>query len=307
MDRALRLYRRRIGRCRTENQLARFHIAVENYMTPAEVRHFAVALAEETADSPSRRWITWLVGHMPINEARPVEFERRSLSKSVTRYTADAGAADQKTLIIGFAGHFHRLMSPTPWLLDCLNPALYDVIILRDFSRTLFASGIPGLGQDFIGAMTALAGRLNLRAYRNVVAMGTSGGGVAALLAAIHLRLDRGISVSGQDFGRFAAKVRMRGLDDEPYTKLLASRPHPFPELLIVCGADFKEDADTADALHELVPSRLWKVRNCAQHAVLVWHLMQGKLPVFLAKVLGQSLENRELIAATASAHALRL
>ena len=299
LDRAFRLYRRRIGRCRTENERNRIHIAVENYITPAEVRHFAAALAGDPPDSPSRQWIARIGGAMPVNKVRPVEFARRGIVKGATRYTADTGSAEQKTLIIGLAGHWHRLMVPMPWFLDCLNPSLYDVIVLRDFSRLSFAAGIPGLGGDLIEALTNLERHVDPRAYRHTVALGTSGGGVCAVLAAILLRLDKGISVSGEHFHRIAARLSGQGLSDEPYLALLAQRPHPFPEVVLAYGGDCRPDAEAALALQQLVPSRLEKVKHCAEHAVLAWHLKRGTLPAFLAKILGQSLENRDLVATT--------
>jgi hypothetical protein len=298
-DRAYRLYRRRIARCRTENERNRIHIAVENYMTPAEVRHFAAFLAGDPPESPSRQWIARIAGLMPINEVRPVEFARRGIAKGATRYTADAGSADQKTLIIGFAGHWHRLMVPMPWFLDCLNPSLYDVVVLRDFSRLSFGAGIPGLGGDLFEALTGLKRQVDPRAYRNATALGTSGGGVPAVLAAILLGLDRGISVSGEHFHRVAARLGSHGSSDEPYAALLASRPHPFPELVLAYGGDSRGDEEAALALHQLVPSRLEKVKRCPDHAVLAWHLMRGTLPAFLTRILGQSLANRDLVAAT--------
>src|SRR5206468_448929 len=110
------------------------------YMTPAEVRHFAAALAGEAPQSPSRRWIATLERSLPVKAARPVEFERREHLKGVTHYTASVASPAEKTLIIGFSGIHHRLMMPTAWLLDCLNPRLYDVLVLRDFSRRGFAA-----------------------------------------------------------------------------------------------------------------------------------------------------------------------
>jgi hypothetical protein len=297
LDRAYCLYRRRISRCRTENQLNRIHIALENYMTPAEVRHFAAAVAGDAAESPSRRWIAALAGAMPVNRVRPVEFERKAILRGVTRYTGDAGSTDQKTLIIGFAGRFLRLMSPLPWVLDCLNPALYDVVVLRDFSRLSFALGIPGLGGDIFETLSNLRKHVDPRAYRNAIALGTSGGGAPAVMAAILLNLDRGVAISPQDFRPHAALLQTQGARGDPYSALLASRPRPFPELILVCGADHPGDLAVATALHELVPSHLWKVKNCTQHGVFKWHLARGTLSAFLAKVLGQSLENRELVA----------
>lgn len=299
LDRTFRLYRQRISRCRTENQLNRIHIALENYITPAEVRHFAAALAGDPPDSPSRQWIARIDGFMPINKVRPVEFARRGISKGATRYTADAGSAGQKTLIIGLAGHWHRLMVPMPWFLDCLNPSLYDVIVLRDFSRLSFAAGIPGLGGDLLEALTNLKRQVDPGAYRNAIALGTSGGGVSAVLAAILLGLNRGISVSGEDFQRTTARLKSHGLSDERYTALLASRQHPFPDLVLAFGGDSRADMEAAVALHQLIPSRLEKVKHCGDHAVLAWHLRRGTLPAFLAKILGQSPENRNLVAET--------
>ena len=297
LDRAFRVYRRRIARCRTENQQNRVHIALDNYMTPAEVRHFAAALSGDASDSPSRRWIAALVRSMPVNQPRPVEFERREILKGVTHYSANARDASEKTLIIGFSGIHHRLMAPTPWLLDCLNPALYDVIVLRDFSKRCFAFGIPGLGGELFEVLSGLTTHVDPRAYRNAMSLGTSGGGVPAILAAIRLGLHRGVSICPPDFPWFAAYLKRLGVNDEPYAAVLASRPRPYPHLVLVCGAEKKDDLAAAVGLHARLPSQLMKVRNCAQHGVLKWHIERGTLRAFLAKVLDQSTESRDPLA----------
>jgi hypothetical protein len=293
MDRALRLYRKRIARCRTPNQVNRVHIAIANYMTPAEARHFRSALAADPAESPGRQWIMQLTDAMPTHAVRPFEFERRGLSSSVTCYTAGVSSRDRKTLIIGFAGALHRLMLPTAWLLDCLNPALYDVVVLRDFSRRAFAGGIRGLGADFPGALANLRAHADPKAYRKAISLGTSAGGFPAIIAAILLGLDRAVSVGPQDLPQVAALLKTHGLSDACFAALLASRPHPFPEVLIVCGADNDADVAAATALERRVPARLLKARGCAVHGVLGWQHAQGRLAPFLAKILGQSLEER--------------
>ena len=298
LDRACRLYLRSMRRHRTENQLNRIHIALENCMTPAEVRHFDATLAREAPDTAGGRWIAVLRGALPVNRARPAEFERRNLFAGVTLYTSDVGSAAEKTLLFAFAGRFHRLMLPTPWVLDCLNPALYDVVLLRDASRLSFARGIPELGADIFAALSGLSAHVDPRAYRNAMSLGTSGGGIPALVAAILLGLDRGIAIGGQDPQRIAASLRKCGANDQAYVALFASRPEPFPDLVLAYAEGWPEDATGALALHQLMPSRLVKVRNCAEHGVLKWHLMRGTLPAFLAKLLGQSLENPELFAA---------
>jgi hypothetical protein len=294
LDRVYRLYRKHLARCRTENQLNRLHIVLGNYMTPMEVRYFKAALADDPSNQAARRWMANLDHFMPIKKARPFEFERRATHRAFTQYTADTASAQQKTLIIAFAGNFHRLMLPTPAFLDCLDPALYDVIMLRDFRRSLFIKGIPGLGGDFFEAMSNLEEHFAPHSYRTIIALGTSGGGVPALLAAILLKASRGISVGGTDFARFSARVKSCGMSDEAYAALLASRPEPFPDLFLVYSAGYAHDADAARAMHERVPSQLWEVHDCEGHLLLAQKLEQGKLPAFMAKLLGQSLGSDE-------------
>lgn len=288
LDQACRAYRKRIARCRTENQRNRVHIAVENYMTPLEVRHFVAA---EPADSPSRRWIAGLNGFMPTRKVRPVEFERRGVLKGASLYTADIASPQEKTLVLAFGGHFHRLMVPTPTVLDCLDPASFDLVLLRDFSRTLFCRGIPGLGDDFFTALDSLRRQIDPHAYRSCVALGTSAGGLPALLAALLLQLQRGISVGGVDFAHFAGKLEGWGVSAQPYAELLASRPAPFPELLLVYCAGHAIDAAAATALHSRVPSRLLEIKDCKGHGVFPTKLRRGRLPSFLSKLLGPQRE----------------
>jgi hypothetical protein len=293
LERAVVLYRKRIARCRTENQVNRVHIALENYLTPTEARYLDAALAAEPADSPSGRWIARLRHFMPADAARPVEFERRAVRKDVTHYTADVGSPAQKTLILGFASKGQRLMLPMHCVLGCLNPALYDLIVLRDFSKRFFSTGIPGLGGDFFESVSNLRKHVDLGAYRSSVALGTSAGGLPALLAAILLRLDRGVSIGGIDFPLFAARLRSYGVSEEPYAALLASRPDPFPELLLVYSPGYAIDEPAARALHQRVPSRLWPAKNCKGHAVLAWKFAHRRLPAFLSTILGQGMEEQ--------------
>jgi len=116
----------------------------------------------------------------------------------------------------------------------------------------------------------------------------------------MHLRLSRGISIGGTRFSRYAQKLRSFGISDEPYAALLASRPEPFPELLLVYSVNYAHDAEAAAALHEMLPSRLLGVKDCDGHLVLAQKLAHGTLPIFLAKILGQDLERNAARAETA-------
>jgi hypothetical protein len=166
-----------------------------------------------------------------------------------------------------------------------------------DFSKRFFTSGIPGLGENFFQALHNLRDHVDPRAYRNSIALGTSSGGLPAVLGAMLLRLNRGISVGGMDFPQFAASLRTLGVNEEPYAALLAERPDPFPELLLAFSSGYPPDATAARGLHARVPSRLLEVKGCSDHLVLSWKLSTGRLPTFLSKLLGQSVQTCELVA----------
>jgi hypothetical protein len=302
LDQAYRLYRRRIARCRTENQVNRLHIAVENYITPLEVRYFNAVLAGESLDAPSREWIVRLHGLMPVRKVRPVEFERRGLVRGATRYTADVGTPAQKTLIVAFCGALNRLMLPMPTWLDCLNPAFYDMIVMRDFSRRFFSMGIPGLGSNFFETLAAVRKQVDFGSYRNTIALGTSSGGLSALLAAVHLKMNRGISIGGIDFPTLAGRLRDYGVNDAPYEALLAARFDPFPDLVLAYCGGHAVDAAAASALSQRVPSRLWEVKDCKGHGVVPSKLRRGRFPPFLSNILGQSIERPDSVPAAVQA-----
>ncbi|MGH8799994.1 MAG: hypothetical protein ACREX7_07110 [Casimicrobiaceae bacterium] len=206
-------------------------------------------------------------------------------------YTAETEPRSKKTLIIGFAGHFHRLMLPMPVLLDCFDPAVYDVLVLRDFNRAFFARGIDGLGGDFVGAISNLRERFDPGSYRNAIALGTSSGGLPAVLGAVMLGLRRGVAVGGIDFPALTARLRNQGISEAVYARLLACRPQPFPDLILAYGADYAIDVASNRGLHGRVPSRLHAIEGCAIHGVLAWLVARGSLPAFLETVLDQSLE----------------
>jgi hypothetical protein len=286
LERAYRLYARRVARCRTPNQRNRLHIALESYMTPLEVRYLAATLAHEPPESHERRWSARLLSYMMSRLARSTDFIRESPQRAVTRYTNGVGTPKEKTLLLCFAGIFHRLMVPTSTFLDCLDPVRYDVVLVRDFSKTAFSKGIAGLGDDFFSALRSLGRLVNMEAYRRTVAFGTSAGGFPALLAAIHLELDQGISVAGVDLPEFASWLQGWGVDPAPYAALLASRPEPYPQLLLVYCQNCDKDAAAAKALHQRIPSTLWEAVDCDGHAVLASKLSRGLLPVFVPRLL---------------------
>ncbi|MGR3491212.1 MAG: non-ribosomal peptide synthetase, partial [Shimia sp.] len=109
---------------------------------------------------------------------------RSALRDGLLLYSDQSVPAEQKTLILGFTGNWHRLMMPTYQVLSGLDPTSADLLILMDHSKRLFFDGIesinggaPGLNA-FLRTFAADAG------YAKVITLGTSGGGLACVATA---------------------------------------------------------------------------------------------------------------------------
>lgn len=107
---------------------------------------------------------------------------RRALTPHLDLYCGGDGDRQVRTLIVGFAGNYMRLMLPTWNILVNLDHRLYDLLLLGDPTHRHFAAGAPGLGRD----LHALAQSLTVHAegYGRTVALGTSAGGLAAITVA---------------------------------------------------------------------------------------------------------------------------
>ena len=107
---------------------------------------------------------------------------RRSLTPHLDLYRGGDDDRQSRTLIVGFAGNYMRLMLPTWNILVNLDHRLYDLLLLGDPTHRHFAAGAPGLGGD----LPALAQSLTVHAegYGRTVALGTSAGGLAAIVVA---------------------------------------------------------------------------------------------------------------------------
>lgn len=284
-------YRQYLRGCQTENQVNAVHIALEYQLAPAELRELAAALAADPADSPGRRWSTAALASLPVKRMRRDDFRRFPVFEDMTVYTSGEGRVQDKTLVIGFAGRAQRMMVPTAVLLDCLNPQVYDVVVLRDSARAMFVRGIPGLGDNFLAMLTGLHRHVEVSSYRNAIAMGTSAGGLPAILAAIEMNLGSGISIGGQDLDSLASCAVKNGTSDEPFRKLIETGPAPGTRLVLVCASGFGKDCAAVQAVARQVPAQVMLIRDCPTHGVLGRLAKGNRLPAFLSRAFAQGLE----------------
>jgi len=107
---------------------------------------------------------------------------RRSLTPHLDLYRGGDENRESRTLIVGFAGNYMRLMLPTWNILVNLDHQLYDLLLLGDPARRHFAAGAHGLGGDLQVLAQTLA--VHAEGYGRTVALGTSAGGLAAIVVA---------------------------------------------------------------------------------------------------------------------------
>jgi hypothetical protein len=310
------LYARLVSRCRTINHLNRVHIALAEHLTPAEM-----ALLRAEIPPPSVLWsgalsstlgrrrglvgktvrrlrprltfpnasYEWLDEMERLlaksGKPSPERFVRRRVAPNVQSFS-DGGAKAGKTLVLGFTGLARRLFMPIPVFLQHLDAERFDLLLLRDPSRRGFRDGLEGVAGGLEGTLDAVGALVRRDDYRAVVALGTSGGGLPAVLTALRLGLDKAVSVSG----RGPCDPRWQAVGGDALLADLAARAGAEPNVLLVHAADSEPDAVSARSLAAVVPARTFVVRAAGGakvgHNALHPLLLESRLAAFLAMAL---------------------
>ena len=308
----IRAYRRAATRCRSVNQLNALHIALDNRMTPAEAWALREALqgaggwggalgfwptklmARASMRWPGllerfgsgarhayeqRRWARRLGDLLDRSgKARAEPFRRQRVHAGVALYCSD-GPPAERTMLLCFTGLSMRPMMPTPVFLQHVEATTTDVVVVRYPRSGGYAGGLPGLGIDFAASIRHLADRVGLDRYARTLAVGTSAGGLAALLAATELALD-GALVAGAlspDDPRWRAALGCS------VTERLrrSARSGAVPQVTLLHGAGHAVDAASAAAIADVLPCTRVAVTDPAGpvgHNPLVPLLMRGEL-----------------------------
>jgi acyl-CoA synthetase (AMP-forming)/AMP-acid ligase II/acyl carrier protein len=100
-----------------------------------------------------------------------------------------------KKLVIGFTSIAMRLGTPTVNILEALQDLDVDFLMLLDPNRAFFEKGIPEIGENYFD----IAGWLKTFAqnfkYENLVVIGTSAGGLSAIIVGSLLKCEKIIAV----------------------------------------------------------------------------------------------------------------
>lgn len=132
----------------------------------------------------------------------PQTWQREMLAPGVLLYTDPSRPAAEKTLVVGFSGNRMRLLMPTFRFLNEIDPESCDVLLMIDHTRNLFFKGLSGFG-DSPAAVAAHLEQFSARqGYKRLIAVGTSGGSLAALHIGISGNFDVVASVAPASIGK---------------------------------------------------------------------------------------------------------
>jgi hypothetical protein len=223
---------------------------------------------------PSLAWLGRLRSLCPDVFTAPQHYERRVLNAHVTGYEGHGVSKGNKSLLLAFCGNARRLMMPVSIFLQFVDCRAWDVVVIKKPKGTSYMDGLEGVCVNFTGLTDYLKAAKGPAEYRRLVTLGTSGGGFAAILAAISMGADRGISVGGSPPRSFVSD------------KALAQKESPKRDLRFVHGAGCISDRESAVSMAKQFGGRVHEVVEADQHNVLKPLLRRGLLAGFLTDII---------------------
>jgi hypothetical protein len=269
------------SRCRTKNEFRRLHIDLENTLAPTELREIKKFIDTQDADAPGRGWVGELQKLSPELFEAPQAYRRSVLNPQVTLYHDPASDVCERRLIVAFSGDARRLMLPTCVILQFFDSRQWDIVVLRKSGKTSFLRGLEGVSSDLPGLIRYVQRAVAATRYRRTITLGTSGGGSAAIMAALLMGADRGVSVCGS-LPKSQGNTWLRGRMVPEKGKAGSFEG----ELWYVYGADRMQDVDAAHALRDRFGGELHPIPGADEHNVFRWLLERGQLAAFLEGVI---------------------
>jgi hypothetical protein len=301
----LEYYNRLIGECRTLNGINSVHIAFGNTVTPSEViqlsetlfvdgahpspqLHPAAAFSAEELRRAAREWIEEFRQDLRLVGKREAEpFGRRDLRKSVTLYTDGNNSAD-KTLVVTLPGANFRIMMPIATLLQNVDATKADVLFIRDGTRSGYLKGLEGLAPAIEEVGPELSRIIDLSAYKRVVGLGVSAGGLPILLVGIQMDFDAVLMCGAGS--PMHPRWQGRGRPSPAETLRLAADGLKQMRITVAYGAcheDDRRDAQDIARCIDVEPLEVslpdWEMRHNILHPLSI----RGMLPAFLSRHLG--------------------
>jgi acyl-CoA synthetase (AMP-forming)/AMP-acid ligase II/acyl carrier protein len=278
-----------LARAETLVELESLRHALENVSPPEELirlldaarvrkRWFGFGLSN--LDRRREQWRTELTATME-KAKDATKWRRVAVSENVDLMTDPSGPSAYKSLIVGFTSRAMRLTAPTWNILCALDPQKHDLLLLRDPDRRHYFSGVAGVAPNLSGIAQWIADWQAPHGYRDTVGLGTSAGGIPALVVGIESGWRR-ILASGADSPRRHPHFSVPLLSA---ARKLAQRSET--SVTIAFSAGKERDAEAARQLAEVFPTAaLIGDPRFNEHPLLYLLHEKGELKSFLARNL---------------------
>ena len=258
--------------CRTQNQFNKLHIHFENILAPSELAQFRNMSQEHRFSEQSRSWLQKLQLLSPDLFDAPRFFVRKHLSEQILLYSDPNHLPQDKTLLVCFSGNARRLMLPISVFLQCLDPQTIDVVLLRKGEdKRPYLAGLQGICNSFVELLEHIDALVPAHPYHRTITLGTSSGGFPALMAALAMDAARGVSICGALL---------------PEQRQSQSSTRQETEIVLVHGAEFAPDHDSAQAIRAIYGGSLCPIAGVSEHNVLNALRARGELARFLETIL---------------------
>ena len=253
---------------------------LDDLLTPREY----VALGEQLTDPElaalyARRSVT-----LAMTGQEPRSFERRQVAPNVQLFSDPAHAAGSKTLLIGFAGRFGRLMIPNVGFVQCLPAESFDVLLMADPRARHFRDGLPGYGTSFRSLVDAIEADFPARDYRRRVAIGASMGGLPAVWCGLMAGTNRTIAIGARvpwDVHRMLEGEGPR----HAYDPVCACCSGRHREIAFVFAEDHAIDRIQAGHFARLLGAQTLAIPGVKNHSPLAHLWETGSLSPFLVSI----------------------
>jgi acyl-CoA synthetase (AMP-forming)/AMP-acid ligase II/acyl carrier protein len=213
----------------------------------------------------------------------PELWKRERLAEHAFLFASSDTLSVKSLLVVGFASRAMRLTAPTYHILSAMDPRKHALLLIRDPWQSHFERGIPGMGDSIEKVSDWLGDCAEIRAYSEVVALGTSAGAVPALIAALRNKWAR-VLLCGAD------APTGHPLSEKALLDAQGNKMDDCPSIVIAYSAKNRRDERGAQELIQIMPkARVVPDDRFKQHALLHELQVRGELKAFLEKHLLQS------------------
>lgn len=267
-------YLARAKTCRTANEWNRLHIDLENVLAPQELADLVRRVEAAGPFEKTTKWLDRLRQLQPTLFLTPRWFDSIPLHPNFTFYQGAAESRGRR-LLFAFCGNAGRLMLPLPVFLQFLSPEMWDVLLVRKRPGDSYLTGFAGANGGPPSIVAIAKELLAFEKYMSVTCFGTSGGGYAAITAALLIKAECGIAIG--------AALPLEGSKDYLVPPDIVSETRT--RLKFVHGADCQLDAASAGAIARRYAGEVISVPGVAEHDVLGTLIKRGEVGPLLSRL----------------------